>query len=278
MQRRVERAGAFHGAFIGATSFAAIASWKWNELLWKETADREAQLSEAQEVARLGSWEYDLETGRLTWSEELYRLFGVDPKTFTPTPEAILDLVHPADREVLGRQMEADLAGNIQEDSDFRVPLPDGTDRWLHRRAKVGRSADGRRVMASGTAADVTDRKRAEAQLEHTLSLLSATLDSTADALLVVGLDSRISLFNHRFVEMWRIPDDVLASKDDDRALGAVLEQLCDPDEFVAKVRELYAQPEIESFDTLAGKTRSPEKVVPLVQRLTRAALGLGEA
>ena len=51
---------------------------------------------------------------------------------------------------------------------------------------------------------------------------------------------------------MWRIPDDVLASGDDDRALGCVMDQLCDPDEFVAKVRDLYAHPEIESFDTLA--------------------------
>ncbi|MDX6410075.1 MAG: hypothetical protein QOE13_3146 [Gaiellaceae bacterium] len=243
------RWAAIHGGFIGAMSFAAIASWKLNELLWKATADREAQLSEAQEVARLGSWEHNLDTGRLTWSDELYRLFGVDPKTFTPTSEAVLDLVHPADREALGRQMEA--AADVFEDSDFRVPLPDGTDRWLHRRGKVTRSADGRPVMASGTAADVTERKRAEAELENTLSLLSATLDSTADALLVVGVDGHISLFNRRFAEMWRIPDDVLASGDDDRAMGCALEQLSEPDEFVAKVRELYAQPEIESFDSL---------------------------
>ncbi|HEV7864506.1 MAG TPA: EAL domain-containing protein [Acidimicrobiia bacterium] len=240
-----------HGAFIGAMSFAAIASWKFNELLWKATADREAQLSEAQEVARLGSWEYDLATGRLTWSEELYRLFGVDRETFTPTPEAILDLVHPADREALGGQMETAFAGDVSREIDFRVPLPDGTDRWLHRRGKVSPSANGRAAVASGTLADVTDRKRAAAELERTLSLLSATLDSTADALLVVGLDGRITLFNRRFVDMWRIPDDVLASNDDDAALGCVLEQLRDPAEFVAKVRELYAHPDIESFDTL---------------------------
>jgi len=215
-----------HGAFIGAMSFAAIASWKLNELLWKATADREAQLSEAQEVAGLGSWEWDLATGRLTWSDELYRLFGVDPKTFTPTPESILELV-----------------------------------RWLHRRSKVSCSADGRPVMASGTAIDVTERKRAEAELEHALSLLSATLDSTADALLVVDDEGGISLFNQRFVEMWRIPDEVLASRDDDRALACALEQLRDPDAFLAKVRELYAHPEIESFDTLAFRDgRSVER------------------
>src|SRR2546423_1281611 len=170
-----------HGAFIGAMSFAAIASWKLNELLWKATADREAQLSEAQEVARLGSWEYDFATGQLSWSDELYRLFGVDPKTFTPTTEAILDLVHPGDREVLGGGMDAAFNGKVLEDSDFRVPLPDGTDRWLHRRGKVVRYRDGRVVERSSkpqrvddvtvgrvwSFRDVTDNKRLQAELAH---------------------------------------------------------------------------------------------------------------
>ena len=244
------RWAAIHGAFIGAMSFAAIVSWKLNETLWKATAEREAQLSEAQEVARLGSWEWDPVTGRLTWSEELYRLFGVDPQTFTPTPETIVELIHPADRAAVAESLRSAAAGTVADDSDFRVPLPDGGERWLHRRAKLTYGPDGRPVL-SGTAADVTDRKRAEAQLQQTLSLLSATLDSTADALLVVDASGRISLFNRRFAEMWRIPDDVLASGDDERALGCALEQLLDPDAFLAKVHELYADPEAESFDLL---------------------------
>jgi len=240
-----------HGAFIGAMSFAAIVSWKLNEMLWQATAEREAQLSEAQEVARLGSWEWDAGSGRLTWSEELYRLFGVEPGTFTPTPESIVELVHPADRETLAEGMQAILTGGAAAaDSDFRVALPDGTERWLHRRAKVTYAADGRPLI-SGTAADVTERKQAEARLEHTLSLLSATLDSTADALLVVGADGRITLFNRRFAEMWNIPDEILASGDDDQALAFAVGQLRDPDAFRAKVQELYAHPDLESFDTL---------------------------
>src|SRR5258708_4944136 len=70
----------------------------------------------------------------------------------------------------------------------------------------------------------------------------------------VVGGGGCISLLNRGFVEMWHIPDDVLASGDDERALACALEKLCDPDAFIAKVRDLYAHPEIESFDTLAFK------------------------
>jgi diguanylate cyclase (GGDEF)-like protein/PAS domain S-box-containing protein len=240
-----------HGLSILAMSFAAVASWKFNEFLWRATADREAQLREAQEVARLGSWEFDLATGRLTWSDELYRLFGVDARTFTPTLPSILALVHPADRDLLERKMLSSFAGVEVEESDFRVPLDDGTVRWLHRRGRVSCSPDGRPLAVSGTATDVTERKLVEAELERTLSLLSATIDSTADALLVVDLEGRIALFNQRFTEMWRIPDDVLMSGDDERALAAAVDQLSDPESFMAKVRDLYAHPELESFDTL---------------------------
>ena len=101
---------------------------------------------------------------------------------------------------------------------------------------------------------DITERKRDEQALQETASLLEATLDSTANGILVVDVDGRISTFNRRFAEMWRIPDSVLASGDDRDALAVALDQLQDPDVFVAKVEELYGQPEAESQDTLLFK------------------------
>ena len=102
-----------------------------------------------------------------------------------------------------------------------------------------------------GVATDITERKRAEDQLKNTLSLLSATLESTADGILVVDQAGKILSFNQKFVQMWRIPDSVIAGRDDHQALEFVLSQLKDPDGFLNKVRELYAQPEKESYDLL---------------------------
>jgi diguanylate cyclase (GGDEF)-like protein/PAS domain S-box-containing protein len=90
-----------------------------------------------------------------------------------------------------------------------------------------------------------------DGELRETLSLLNATLDATADGILVVDLDGHITSFNERFTEMWGIPADVLDSRDDTAALTYVLAQLADPDSFVAKVRELYSQPDAESYDTI---------------------------
>jgi diguanylate cyclase (GGDEF)-like protein len=86
-------------------------------------------------------------------------------------------------------------------------------------------------------------------EVEH--SLLLATLEATADGILVVDRSGKIVRFNERFAKLWKIPQSILDSGDDDQAIGYVLSQLKDPAAFVEKVRELYAQPEKESFDVL---------------------------
>jgi diguanylate cyclase (GGDEF)-like protein/PAS domain S-box-containing protein len=90
-----------------------------------------------------------------------------------------------------------------------------------------------------------------EEVLSGTLSLLNATLDATADGILVVDSEGRITSSNQRFAEMWRLPEEILVARDDDAALGFVIEQLADPEAFLAKVRELYAQPDAESHDVI---------------------------
>ena len=101
---------------------------------------------------------------------------------------------------------------------------------------------------------DVTEQSEVEKELEHSLSLLKATLDATADGVLVVDRDGKVTSSNRRFVEMWRIPEGVVLSRDDNQLLAFVLDQLKDPDRFLKKVRELYSQPESQSYDWLEFK------------------------
>lgn len=98
---------------------------------------------------------------------------------------------------------------------------------------------------------EVSDRSRVNAELRDALSLLSATLESTADGILVVAADGTIAGANERFAALWGIPADLMDSHDDGRLLAFVLEQLTDPDGFIGKVQELYADPGAESLDML---------------------------
>lgn len=99
-----------------------------------------------------------------------------------------------------------------------------------------------------------TGQKRVEEDLKKSLSILQATVESTTDGILVVDRAEKIVMFNRKFLEMWRIPDSIAASKDDSKAIEFVLDQLKDPGLFTHKIRELYSQPEAKSFDILEFK------------------------
>ena len=103
-------------------------------------------------------------------------------------------------------------------------------------------------------AAALSERHEAERTLGSSLSVLEATLDATADGILVVDLGARVLSFNQRFVDMWGIPPDIVELRDDDKLLAYVLDQLEDPEQFLARVRELYEHPDSESNDTILFK------------------------
>jgi diguanylate cyclase (GGDEF)-like protein/PAS domain S-box-containing protein len=114
--------------------------------------------------------------------------------------------------------------------------------------------AVGERELIIGIDRDISERKQAEAELEQSISTLHATLEATADGILVVDRQRKVVNFNRRFTEMWHIPDDIMKARDNKQVLAFVLDQLADPDAFMSRVDELYSRLDMESFDTLLFK------------------------
>jgi len=112
------------------------------------------------------------------------------------------------------------------------------------------------------------------ADLKQTLSLLNATIESTRDGILVSDLKGAITSFNKNFVDMWHIPSYIIDSRDDSKALSFVSEQLQDPDGFIKRVQELYAQPDAESYDLLQFKDGSIFERYSRPQRIEEKCVG----
>jgi PAS domain S-box-containing protein len=124
--------------------------------------ESEANLNRAQKIAHIGSWHLDPVHDRLTWSDEVFRIFGV-PKVTNLTYEAFVDAVYPEDRDAVNKAWSAALHGS-RYDIEHRITV-DGKVKWVRERAKVEFDKEGTAIEGLGTVQDITERKRAESEI-----------------------------------------------------------------------------------------------------------------
>ncbi|HYX64452.1 MAG TPA: PAS domain S-box protein [Burkholderiales bacterium] len=131
-------------------------------------------LQEAQNVAGLGCWEWDPASGRITWSEQLYRLYGLDPQRFQPSFEGYLERVHPEDRSQSGERVARALIDGRPFSTEERIVRADGAVRWLRSHCEVVRDAAGRPIKLLGACLDVTESRASEQALRAAAASLQA--------------------------------------------------------------------------------------------------------
>jgi PAS domain S-box-containing protein len=184
-------------------------------------------------------------------SPQVVRVIGTSQEDWLADPHHWRKFLHPDDRDRAIEEFGAGLDRGGSFELRYRIVRPDDRVVWIEERAAVLTDDAGRPTFLHGVMVDATTWREAEEHARRTASLLAATLESTADGILVVDREGKIVTFNERFAAMWRIPRAVLETGEDDRALAQVLDQLKAPEAFLAKVRELYATPRAESFDIL---------------------------
>jgi PAS domain S-box-containing protein len=214
----------------------------------------EARLEEAQRVAHVGSFEWEVGPATVTWTDELHRIFGIEPGAFEGTLEAFLGRVAPADLKLARTVLFRALRERQPFTVDYGVVRPDGSVRVLHTRGAVIADAAGRALRVVGTCWDVTELTEATKARERSLSLLHATLEATADGILVISKGGKVELTNERLLAMWRLPPapagrPVLA--DEPAVVAAMVEQVEDPEAFRIGLRAVESQPDLERLDTV---------------------------
>ncbi|MBD0342147.1 MAG: PAS domain-containing protein, partial [Microcoleus sp. Co-bin12] len=135
---------------------------------------------------------------------------------------------------------------------EVRILTKTGETRWIE--ATVDIIKFERKASILITAFDISDRKLAKLELETSLSLLQATIESTADGILAVDGQGKIVTFNRKFAQMWQVPDFLLDLRDNDQILGFGINQLKYPEIFLNRAKELSDRPAAESFDILEFK------------------------
>ena len=118
--------------------------------------------SEAQRIAKLGHWFLDLVSDELHWSDEVYRIFGLDPETFTGSYDSFLDAIHPEDRDAVNNAYSVSLNTQAPYAIEHRLLMPDGSIKWVMERCETEYSEDALPLSSTGTVQDITERKHLE--------------------------------------------------------------------------------------------------------------------
>lgn len=231
----------------------------------QEAARSERRFAEV--VATVPGVVYEFEVGpdgsrRLTFvSEGATRLFECAPEVMLGDASTAFAMVDPPSQlPELEASIERSYATLEPWELDGTIRTASGKSKWIRGHALPARHADGT-VRWHGVLTDDTARRKAEqalresqTALKHSLSLLQSAFDSTADGLLVVATDGRVTDFNQKLLSLWRVPQDLIDTRVDQQVLAHAVGQVADPEAFLASVRDLYDHPGAVSFDTLLLK------------------------
>ncbi len=159
-------------------------------------ASIQAGLMEAQQLARIGSWEWDVAADTVTWSAELYRIYGVDPHEHEATFAGYLERVHPDDRDRVSATIAAALADPGSFQFDERIVRPDGVIRTLASRGQVFTDAGGRPGRMVGICQDVTEARSSERALRASEERARCIIEAASDAFVSTDAGDVITEWN----------------------------------------------------------------------------------
>lgn len=182
------------GTIVGAAGFTRDISMR---IAADERLRRsEAQLAEAQEMASLGSWEWNIASNEVTWSPELYRILGRDPDRSPASNERYFESLHSSDRAPARAAVDVALATGTPLDYECRAVRPDGAERVIHARGRVVSDDSGEPLGMVGSVQDVTGLAHTRQRLERANRQNEALLNSAADGIYGLDLEGRFTFAN----------------------------------------------------------------------------------
>ena len=177
----------------------------------------EEKLAQAQHIAHLGYWERDLGPDRIYWSDETYRIFGLEPQETGISFDRFEELLHPEDRESVKQAIGEALNGGARYDIEYRILRPDGETRFIHSQADVVKNGSGQPSQMFGTVQDVTEQKRAEQALRDAEHKYRAIFENSIEGIFQSTPEGKFLSANPALAQIfgYESPEELMAGISD---------------------------------------------------------------
>ncbi|AGF79386.1 PAS domain S-box [Desulfocapsa sulfexigens DSM 10523] len=173
------------------------------------------RLTESQRIAHIGSWEHNLETNETFFSEEFFRLCGLDSEKDSADFELFFSILHSEDQPLLKKTIAETLQSHKPFNIDYRIILKDGSIRYIRSLGEIIPDSAGNLVILSGTSQDITDRKKAEETMKRTESLYRSFIDSMKDVAFLKDDKLRYLIANRATCDFLGLPVEEVLGKTD---------------------------------------------------------------
>lgn len=171
---------------------------------------KEERLSLALEAANMGNWDWNIQTGEIHWSENLEKLFGMQPGTFQGRYEIFVEMIHPEDRQQVLQAINQAIYHQEDYNIEFRFIKPDGTLRWALSRGKVFYDHNGHPLRMSGVDFDITERRQAEVDLQESEARFQAFMNNSPSVSWITDNQGQVVYMSETYLRTFQLPFDKL--------------------------------------------------------------------
>jgi PAS domain S-box-containing protein len=199
-------------------------------------SESRGMLAHAQAMAHVGHWDRDLSTGKVRWSDETYRIYGLTPREEDMDMPSFLQVIHPEDRARVDKALGDAIDGVRPYETVFRVVRPDGSIRWVHGKGEVTFTSDGRPERIFGTVLDITERKQAEEALRQSEERFRSLVETTSDWVWEMDKDALYTYASPKITDLLGYdPEEVIGKSpfdlmpgDEAERVGALFSEIAD--------------------------------------------------
>jgi PAS domain S-box-containing protein len=191
----------------------------------------ESNFIEAQRIAHVGSWEWDMISGKVTWSKELFCVYDIDPETFDSRAETLLSIIHPDDIDIFSKSMGDNISGGNSPILEYRVIHRDGSVHNILANGRFEFNSEGKPVRSYGTAQDITERKKSEAALIESEEKYRKLFETNSDGItiMLIESDERLTitdLNDNAFKMLGYTREEMLGKRPNDYEIGLTQEKI----------------------------------------------------